>query len=227
MKIRLALHIHTDFSNDSYITPKEIISQCKENNIDVVGLTDHCTAKGAFKYKKLIENKDIRVIVGEELKTQVGEIIGLFLTRHIECKDKDGKFISLDTAIKEIKRQNGLVFAPHPFDKMRRGIGKASVEKFKEEIDAYEIFNSRTKLDLFNKGAERYVMENNLAPFIGSDAHIAREIGNAIIEIEDFKNKEEFLINLKRADTRFYKKRLKLIDIVRPTMNKIKKNFFK
>lgn len=226
MKIRLALHIHTDFSNDSYITPREIISQCRKHNINCVGLTDHCSAKGAIKYKSQIEKEGIRVIIGEELKTPVGEIIGLFLTKHIECQDSSKKLITLDKAINAIKAQNALVFAPHPFDRMRNGIGKKNLEKFRDEIDAYEIFNSRTKINSFNKKCEQYVKENNLTPFVGSDAHIAREIGNAIIEMEDFKNKEEFLRNLERADTKFYKKRLKLIDIVRPTMNKIKKKLF-
>jgi len=226
MKIRLILHIHTNFSHDSYITPTEIISQCKEHNIKYIGLTDHCSAKGALKYKGQIEKQGIKVIVGEELKTQSGEIIGLFLSKHIDCKDNDKELIKLDKAIAEIRKQNALVLAPHPFDVTRLGIGRENLEKFRDKIDAYEIFNARTKINYFNKKAKQYVKENDLIPFIGSDAHIAREIPNAIIEMEDFKSKEEFLQNLMHTDTKFYKKRLKLIDIIRPTMNKIRKKLF-
>ena len=227
MKIKVALHIHTNYSLDSYITPSEIISQCKCQGIKCVGLADHCTAIGALKYKGEIEKEGIKVLVGEELKTRSGEIIGLFLKKHIPCLDTEGDLLTLDVAIKKIKKQNALVLAPHPFDILRLGIGKSNLEKFRNQIDAYEIFNARTKINYFNKKAERYVEENKLTPFIGSDAHIAREIGNAIIEMEEFRNKEEFLKNLKRADTKFYQKRLKFIDIVRPTMNKIKKKFLK
>lgn len=221
------MHVHTNFSSDSYITEKEIINQCKKNNIDYIALTDHGNAEGSLRYQAVLKKAGIKVIIGEELRTNVGEIIGLFLKRSIDCQGESGGFISLEKAIMEIKKQGGLVFIPHPFDKMRRGIGRENIEQFKDQIDAYEVFNSRTKLNFFNKSARKYVEENDLTPFVGSDAHVDREIGNAIIEMEDFKNKEDFLKNLKRSDTKFYTKRLKLIDIVRPTMNKITKKLKK
>ena len=222
MRIRLALHIHSDFSADSNITLNDIISQCKQNKIGCIGLTDHNTALGAIKYQNKLNENGIQLIVGEEIKTDVGEIIGLFLDKNIDHK-KNGKVITLKEALQEIKNQNGLVFAPHPFDKFRWGIGKKNCEKYQDQIDAYEIFNSRTKISYFNKQAEKYVSEHNLIPFIGSDAHISHEIPHAIIEMEEFKTKEEFLRNLKRSDTIFYKQRLRLTDVVRPTMIKVKK----
>lgn len=225
MRIHLALHIHSDFSADSNITLNDIISQCKQSKINCIGLTDHNTALGALTYQKKLEENEIQLIVGEEIKTDAGEIIGLFLKRNIIHK-KNGKVITLNEAVREIKNQNGLVFAPHPFDKFRLGIGKNNCKEYQDQIDAYEIFNSRTKISYFNKQAEKYVLEHNLTPFIGSDAHIAREIPHAIIEMEEFKTKEEFLRNLKRSDTVFYKQRLRLIDIVRPTINNIKKKIF-
>ena len=224
MKVRIVLHIHTNYSHDSNITLKQIIYQCKQHNIDYIGLTEHCNALGGIKYEKSLQKEGINTIIGEEVKTNQGEIIGLFLSKSIDCKDKNGKFINLDQAIKSIREQNGLVFAPHPFDVLRCGIGKKNLKKYQNQIDAFEVFNSRTKINFFNKNCEEFVRKNNLTPFIGSDAHIAREIPNSIIEMEDFQTKKEFLKNLKRKDTKFYKKRLKLIDIVRPTMNKIKKN---
>lgn len=226
MKIRVVLHIHTDFSYDSNVTPKEIVNQCKKHSINYIGLTDHCTADGGIKYKAQIEKNGIKVITGEEIKTQEGEIIGLFLTKTINCKDKKGNLITLSDAIAQIQKQDALVFAPHPFDLMRLGIGKKNLGKYRDQIDAYEVFNSRTKINIFNKQSEKYAKENNLTAFIGSDAHIAREIPNAIMEMEDFQNKKEFLENLKKNNVEFYKKRFKLIDIIRPTINKFKKKYF-
>ncbi len=223
MKVRIALHIHTNYSHDSNITLNDIIYQCKKHKINYIGITEHCNANGGMNYKDELENVGIKTIIGEEVKTKQGEIIGLFLTKSIECKDKNGQFINLNQAIQSIRYQNGLVFAPHPFDILRCGIGKKNLEKFKNQIDAFEVFNSRTKINYFNEKCDEFVKENYLTPFIGSDAHVSREIPNSIIEMNDFQTKEEFLKNLKRKDTKFYKKRLKLIDIIRPTINKIKR----
>ena len=223
MKVRVILHIHTDLSYDSNITLKQIIYQCKKHKIACIGPTDHCNAEGGLKYRDDLEKNGINTIVGEEIKTQEGEIIGLFLKRNIPCKDKEGNRISLKKAIEQIRKQDGLVFAPHPFDILRLGIGRSNIEKYKDQIDAFEVFNSRTKISLFNRKCEDYVQKHDLTPFIGSDAHTAREIPNSIIEMNDFGSKEEFLRNLKKDDTKFYKKRLKLIDIIRPTINRLKK----
>ncbi len=225
MPNRIVLHIHTEFSHDSNVTLNDIINQCYKNNINCVGLTDHCNADAGFEYKKKLNKNNIKVIVGEEVKTKQGEIIGLFIKKTINCKKENGDLISLKSAINEIKKQGGLVFAPHPFDIMRLGIGKNNLDIFKDEIDAIEIFNSRTKINIFNIKAENYAKDNNITPFIGSDAHIAREISNSIIEMDNFSTKEEFLKNLKKTNTKYYKKRLKLIDIIRPTINKIKKKY--
>lgn len=222
MKIRLVLHIHTDYSPDSYVTPKDIIYQCNKHKIDCIGITDHNTADGAIKYKENIEKAGIRVIVGEEIMTDSGEIIGLFLDKTINNMRNNRK-VTLSEAIDEIQAQKALVFAPHPFDMLRSGIGKKNLKLFQDKIDAFEIFNSRTKINHFNKLSERYVHENGLTPFIGSDAHISREIANSIIEMDDFKTKEEFIENLKKPNVKYYKKRLQLRDVIRPSINKLKK----
>ena len=135
MRVRIILHIHSNFSSDSYITASQIINQCKKNNIKYISITDHNTADGAIKYKKQIEKEGIKVIIGQEIMTDSGEIIGLFLKKTIDYKDKRGNKITLKKAIDEIRKQNGLVFAPHPFDKMRWGIGKKKVEEFRDKID--------------------------------------------------------------------------------------------
>lgn len=224
--MKFTMHLHTNFSPDSNITPEEIISQCKKFGIDAVGITDHNTADGAIKYKKEIENQGIKVIIGEEIRTNCGEIIGLFLNKTIQSK-RDGKWIDLEFAIEEIKKQDGLVIIPHPFDKMRFGIGKKNIEKFKDQIDGIEIFNARTKISLFDKQAEKYAKNKKFFKTIGPDAHVKREIGNAIIEMPDFKNKEEFLKSIQNKGNKYYMKRFKFVDIIKPTINKILKKLFK
>jgi predicted metal-dependent phosphoesterase TrpH len=224
MKIRLIVHFHTEFSYDSNITLSEIISQCKDYAINYVAITDHNTLKGALAYRSKLEKAGIKVILAEEVMTKSGEVIGLFIKKEIQSKDSLGKKKTLEDVISEIKRQGGLVIIPHPFDKMRNGIGRKKVKKFKTDIDALETFNSRTKLHPFNKQAHSYAMKHNFIKIVGPDAHIADELGNAIIEMEEFTTPQEFLASLKNAT--FYTKRLKLKNIIRPTMNKLHKKLF-
>ncbi len=219
--MKLAVHFHTTSSPDASITERQIIAQCKKHSISCVGITDHNTAGGALKLKKTLGREGIRTIVGEEIMTEEGEIIGLFLKKNINCKKENGDWISLEEAVEEIKKQDGLLIIPHPFDRFRHGIGKKNLDKIKSDIDALEVFNSRTKFNYFNKKAQKYAEENKIIEIIGSDAHHAEALGDAIIEMEDFETKEDFLKNLKEA--KFYRKRLRLRDFWRPTMNRIRK----
>jgi predicted metal-dependent phosphoesterase TrpH len=224
MKVRLIVHFHTEFSYDSNITLSEIISQCKEHAINYVAISDHNTLKGALAYRSKLEKAGIKVILAEEVMTKSGEVIGLFIKEEIQSKDSRQNKKTLEKVISEIKKQDGLLIVPHPFDRMRNGIGKKNVKKYKNDIDALETFNSRTKLHPFNKQADSYAKKHNFIKIVGPDAHIAEELGNAIIEMEDFKTPQEFLANLKNAT--FYTKRLKLKNIIRPTMNKLHKKLF-
>jgi predicted metal-dependent phosphoesterase TrpH len=221
--VNIILHIHTNYSFDSNITVNQIINQCKLNNIEYVGITDHCTINGAKSFANELKKNGITVIISEEVMTQQGEVIGLFLDEEIQCKDSKDQFIRLDKAISLIQDQNGLVFVPHPLDFLRHGIGKKNLLKLQDKIDAIEVFNSRTKLPFINTQTDKLASQYNFEKFIGSDAHIAKEIPNAITTLENFSNASEFLNNLKKTSVSFDKRRFKLIDIFRPTINKIRK----
>ena len=221
MKVRVILHLHTDESSDSNITINELISQLKLLKVKYIGITDHNRFSACENFKGVLKQAGITLIPGEEIRTDKGEIIGLFLKKNIESKNTSGKRIQLQEAIKKVKDQGGIVIAPHPFDRMRLGIGKKNLLNNKDEISAIEIFNSRTKLNFFNKKAQKFASEYNFKQTVGPDAHIADEIGNAIIEMDSFANKEEFLHNLDNAV--FITKRLKLRNVIRPTINKFKK----
>lgn len=225
MKVRVVIHLHTQYSLDSNITLSELLAQCKEHKVSCLGITDHNNMQSVTAYEKELMQNGIRLIAGEEVRTTSGEIIGLFLKSQINTKGSDGKWITLEKAVHEIKTQNGLVIVPHPFDKLRLGIGRKNILKIAGDIDAMEVFNSRTKINFFNKNAQAFANEMHLVQTVGPDAHIQDEIGNAIMEMEDFSTKEEFLQNLKTA--KFYTKRFKLKNIVRPTMNKIGKRMRK
>lgn len=187
------LHVHSFASYDSLSNKDQILSACHRNGIKAIAITDHNEIYGATMLQKKLP---LKVIVGEEITTESGEIIGLFLKRKINSG------LTLKETIREIKRQNGVVYLPHPFDFStggRKSIGKKDAIKYIADIDLIEIFNSRTFFESNNKVAKIFAEKYKKFCVSGSDAHTSSEIGLAGIEIENFENKEDFLLKIKKA----------------------------
>ena len=110
--------------------------------------------------------KPITVIVGEEVKTSQGEVIGLFLHERIE------RGMSMDETITAIQDQGGLVYMPHPFDRMHTIPDPATLLRVLDRIDIFEVYNSRLLFDAFNDDAMRFAAKYNLIQAAGSDAHV-------------------------------------------------------
>jgi predicted metal-dependent phosphoesterase TrpH len=178
-------HIHSQFSGDCSTTLEQIIQTCQKKKINCIALTDHNEVDGALKLKEIAP---FYVIVGEEILTTSGEIMGLFLTQKVP------RALSIDETIKRVKDQGGLLCAQHPFDKFRSDALQADVmEKIKDRLDMVEIFNARTPLKRTSDMAGQFARANNFPATAGSDAHAAYEIGNAYVELPDFKNQKDFL----------------------------------
>jgi len=181
-------HIHSQYSGDCSTTLEQIIRTCQKKKINCIALTDHNEVDGALKLKAIAP---FYVIVGEEILTTSGEIMGLFLTRKVPRE------LSIDEAIKRVKDQGGLLCAQHPFDKFRSDALQADVmEQIKDRIDMVEVFNARTPLKRTTDMAEQFAREHHFPATAGSDAHAAYEIGNAWIELPEFQGKDDFLTAL-------------------------------
>jgi hypothetical protein len=166
-----------------------MIEACQKKGINCVGITDHGNITGALKMKEIAPFK---VIVGEEILTQEGEIIGFFL------KETVPNGLSPEEVVKRVKAQGGLVCIPHPFDRMRlSALTNRALQRIASDIDIFEVFNSRTPLYRDSERASAYAHRNGLPVSAGSDAHTTQEIGNAYIEISDFNGPEEFLKSLR------------------------------
>lgn len=190
--MRCVLHCHSLHSSDSSLSLKSIIKTCRANNIHAVALTDHNEVAGAFELQKLAP--DLQVIIGEEISSKEGHIIGLFL------KEKIAPGLPIEETIQLIRKQGGVILLPHPFDRIRPGsAGLAVVTKIAMEIDFLEVFNARCLLSNDNKKAELFAKAHNLRPYAGSDAHFAREYTNAICDMQDFNTPDQFIRSLSQA----------------------------
>jgi hypothetical protein len=135
------------------------------------------------------------VIVAEEVKTaEQGEVIGLFLEERIP------RGMTMQETIAEIRRQGGLVYVPHPFDRLHSVPDYEHLTEIVEDIDILEVFNPRVALTAFNEEAERFASKYRIVPGAGSDSHVAQGLGSVRMRIHDFDGPEEFLAAMRDAD---------------------------
>lgn len=179
-KIKLDFHIHSYYSPDGNMNPKDILETAISKGLDVISVTDHNSTKGGIETRDYAEKKDlpIKVLVGQEVKTLSGEIIVLNVEEIIP------KDMTLEETISYGKK--GFIITPHPFDKFRKGIGD-NIDPIKDKINAIEVFNSRTLLSAHNKLAESYAKTNNIPGVAGSDSHFSEELGSSYFMIESKK----------------------------------------
>ena len=180
------------WSGDATTTPDELAEAIEAAQIDVLCITDHNTIAGALA---LQEQLPCRVVVGEELRTGVGEIIGLFLTEPL------ARGLRLDEAVHRIHAQGGLVYIPHPFDPTRHCLREQELHGLAAEgrIDAVEVLNAKTSLRSLNDKAKAFADEHELAAGAGSDAHVPDALGAAYVEMPDFDSPAEFLRSLRQG----------------------------
>jgi predicted metal-dependent phosphoesterase TrpH len=134
-----------------------------------------------------------RVVVGEEVMTTAGELIGLFLARRVPPG------LTPDETAAQIKNQGGLVYLEHPYDPLRRHLDQEAIEALANVIDIVEVFNARAGSEA-NRQAEDLCGILGAAPGAGSDAHTIPEIGSVYIQMEDFDGAQDFLAKLRRAE---------------------------
>ncbi|RKX69441.1 hypothetical protein DRP53_08170 [candidate division WOR-3 bacterium] len=198
------LHIHSKYSLDSISEVRDIIATAKRRGLNGIAITDHNTIKGAVEAKMINTDKDFVVIIGAEIATEIGDIIGLFLKEEITARNFAG-------VIEEIHRQGGIAVLPHPYK------GHKLDDSVLEKIDVIEVFNSRQSEDGNRKAmklAERYKK-----PMVaGSDAHFLSEIGagRVIINSPDIRNeilngKVELITNYTPSYGEFFSQVIKFI----------------
>jgi predicted metal-dependent phosphoesterase TrpH/glycosyltransferase involved in cell wall biosynthesis len=188
------LHLHTEHSWDCSVPVEELLDHAEEQGLGAIAITDHNVFTGAEEAVRLARGRDLVVIPGEEMKTTSGEVIGLFLERHIPPG------LSMGETIAAIRDQGGVVYLPHPFDRLHTIPDSSTLHRHLAEIDVLEVYNARLLFESFNDEALRFARKYNLTAGAGSDAHVLQGLGTGLVRMRAFETPEEFLISLRSAE---------------------------
>lgn len=194
--IDVDLHMHTDHSSDCATPVEVLVETARDRGFGAIAVTDHNEVSGAFAAAEFAEGiENFKIIIAEEVKTaEQGEVIGLFI------KEKIPRGMTMAETIAEIRRQGGLVYVPHPFDRMHSVPDYENLLDMVEEIDFMEVFNPRVAVTSFNEEAERFARKYNIIPAAGSDNHVAQGLGSVRVRLHDFDGPEEFLEAMRDAE---------------------------
>jgi predicted metal-dependent phosphoesterase TrpH/glycosyltransferase involved in cell wall biosynthesis len=189
------LHLHTSWSSDCSVDVEDLVDHAQAQGLGAIAVTDHNVFGGALEAVELARDRDLIVIPGEEVKTDgQGEVIGLFLSEEIP------RGMSFADTIAAIKSQGGLVYLPHPFDRMHSIPDPATLHRHLADIDVFEVYNARLLFEAYNDEALRFARKYNLTMGAGSDAHVPQGLATGGLRMRAFDGPEEFLISLRTAE---------------------------
>jgi predicted metal-dependent phosphoesterase TrpH/glycosyltransferase involved in cell wall biosynthesis len=193
--IAVDLHMHTSWSHDCSIDVEELVAHAEHIGLGGIAVTDHNAFGGAREAVDLARHRDLVVIPGEEVKTDdQGEVIGLFLEEEIS------RGMSFADTISAIRGQGGVVYLPHPFDRMHAIPDPATLHRHIADIDVLEVYNARLLRESFNHEALRFARKYRLLQGAGSDAHVLQGVGTGALRMRRFEGAEEFLLSLRTAE---------------------------
>ncbi len=193
--ILVDLHMHTTWSHDCSIDPAELLDHAEAIGLGAIAVTDHNVFGGAREAAGLATDRGLIVIPGEEVKTDnQGEVIGLFLEEEIP------RGMTFAETVEAIKEQGGLVYLPHPFDRLHAIPDPATLHRHLGDIDVFEVYNARLLRDSFNDEALRFARKYGLLQGAGSDAHVLQGVGTGALRMRRFDGPEEFLLSLRTAE---------------------------
>jgi predicted metal-dependent phosphoesterase TrpH/glycosyltransferase involved in cell wall biosynthesis len=189
------LHMHTSWSHDCSIPVADLVDHASAIGLGAIAVTDHNRFGGALEAAELARGGRLTVIPGEEIKTDSqGEVIGLFLQEEIP------RGLSFADTIAAIRAQGGLVYLPHPFDRMHAIPDPRTLHRHLVDIDVFEAYNARLLRESFNDEALRFARKYDLTMGAGSDAHVLQGLGTGAVRMRAFHGPEEFLVSLRGAE---------------------------
>jgi len=190
--VRLDMHMHTEYSRDSRVALADFAELARTAQLGAVCITDHDTIEGGLRLREM--GTGLQVIVGEEITTADGELVGLYLEKRVAPGQSAERTIDL------VHEQGGLAYVPHPFSRnRRRHLRRAVLESVAAKLDIVEVFNAREVASSSNVRALEFARQHSLPGGVGSDSHRAIEIGRAYIDIAPFVTPQELLVALREG----------------------------
>ena len=189
------LHMHTHWSHDCSIEVDELLDHAEAVGLGAIAVTDHNVFGGALEAVEKAAGRELIVIPGEEVKTDdQGEVIGLFLREEIP------RGMTFEDTVAAIREQGGVVYLPHPFDRMHAIPFPATLHRHLHEIDVLEAYNARLLFEGYNDEALRFARKYGLPMGAGSDAHVLQGVGTGALRMRAFDGPEEFMLSLVTAE---------------------------
>ncbi len=179
--VRAEFHCHTIYSHDSLVELGALLKACDKRGIDKIAITDHGSMKGAFKAYKMAPD---RVILGEEIRTPEGEILGYFMTEEIP------QGLEAPEVVRRLQEQGAFISLPHPFDPHRSWWTDRTLDQILPSLDGIEVFNARCLREEYNQNAYYFALEHGKALMAGSDAHALGELGRTYMTMPWFDDAE-------------------------------------
>jgi predicted metal-dependent phosphoesterase TrpH len=189
--MRIDFHVHSCYSHDGLASPAAIIAACRSAGLDKIALTDHNTIQGALALRDMAPDL---IIVGEEIRTDSGELLALFVREEVPAG------LAVGEAIRRLRAQGAVIGVSHPVDRLRReAMGLENVLRIIDQVDFLETYNSRCLFAADNQRAAELAAAHHLPGSAGSDAHNAGHIGRACVEMPAFSDAASFLASLRQG----------------------------
>jgi predicted metal-dependent phosphoesterase TrpH len=211
MNYKIDLHTHSIISYDGAITEKQYQKLLESKSLDYIAVTDHNETRFARILQKKLGDK---IIVGEEISTKEGDLIGLFLQQTIAPGQ------SVRDTVAAIHSQGGFVYIPHPFETMRKGLQQSVLEKISKDIDIVEVFNGRARFRGKAREALAFAETKKLAQASSSDAHCSSGVGSSYSIIAGIPTRDTLKKLLTTA--MLCRQYAPLLTLLSPAINKIK-----
>jgi len=192
--LKCDMHVHSNHSSDSTNDIMDIVRLWENRGILSI-VCDHDTIDGSVEVFRKIRktDRDIPLILAEEILTSEGEIIGLFLTEEISPS------LTAAETLDRIRGQGALSIVPHPFSSMRcTAMGLAVLDSIIERVDIIEGYNGKRMKAGENQMASEYAIIHKKPISVGSDAHSPPELGGCFMNMDRFDGPREFLTNMQR-----------------------------
>lgn len=180
---RIDLHTHSVASPDGALTANDYATMLASGRLNYIAVTDHNRIDFAVELQAQLGPQ---IIVGEEITTTDGEIIGLYLREAVPAG------LSAAQTVQLIRKQGGLVYIPHPFETVRKGITQATLDAIANSVDVIEIHNGRTLQNRGRRAAE-WAAAHRVAGAASSDAHGRRGWGRTSSVIDGPPGRDQLL----------------------------------